>query len=94
MLLVGSLSAGILCGQAVYATDQTVPVTISVTPAAKRVIGIKEAEAESIYFTNKLGINVKEIYIKCSDETERGKNLVSSASKIKAGEQVHIYFYN
>lgn len=52
LFLVGALSAGTLCGQAVYAADQTVPTKISVAPAVKRVIGIKSAEAESEYFTN------------------------------------------
>lgn len=56
------------CPAAVYAADQTVPTTISTTPAVKRIIGIKSAEAESVYFTNKLGADVKGIYIKCSDE--------------------------
>ena len=74
LLLVGSLSAGIFCGQAVYAANQTVPTTISTTPAVKRVIGIKAAEAESVYFTNKMGADVKGIYIKCSDEKDWGKN--------------------
>lgn len=73
LLLVGSLSTGILCGQVIYTTDKTVPTTISATPAAKRVIGIKVAEAETVYFTNKLGSDVKGIYIKCSDEKEWGE---------------------
>lgn len=92
LFLVGLLSAGILCGQAVYAADQTVPTTISTTPAAKRVIGIKSAEAESVYFTNKLGADVKGIYIKCSGEKDWGKNLVPSEAFVHDTEQVQIYY--
>lgn len=92
MFLVGALSAGTLCGQAVYAADQTVPTTISVAPAVKRVIGIKSAEAESVYFTNKLGADVKGIYIKCSDEKDWGKNLVPSEAFVHNTEQVQIYY--
>lgn len=91
LFLVGSLCAGILCGQAVYAANQTVPTTISVTPAVK-VIGIKAAAAESVYFTNKLGTDVKEIYIKCSDEKDWGKNLVPSEAFVHDTEQVQIYY--
>lgn len=92
LFLVGALSAGTLCGQAVYAADQTVPTTISVAPAVKRVIGIKSAEAESVYFTNKLGADVKGIYIKCSDEKDWGKNLVPSEAFVHNTEQVQIYY--
>lgn len=92
LFLVGALSAGTLCGQAVYAADQTVPTTISVAPAVKRVIGIKSAEAESEYFTNKLGADVKGIYIKCSDEKDWGKNLVPSEAFVHNTEQVQIYY--
>ena len=92
MFLVGALSAGTLCGQAVYAADQTVPTKISVAPAVKRVIGIKSAEAESEYFTNKLGADVKGIYIKCSDEKDWGKNLVPSEAFVHDTEQVQIYY--
>lgn len=92
MFLVDALSAGTLCGQAVYAADQTVPTTISVAPAVKRVIGIKSAEAESVYFTNKLGADVKGIYIKCSDEKDWGKNLVPSEAFVHNTEQVQIYY--
>src|SRR5699024_5398185 len=92
LFLVDALSAGTLCGQAVYAADQTVPTTISVAPAVKRVIGIKSAEAESVYFTNKLGADVKGIYIKCSDEKDWGKNLVPSESFVHNTEQVQIYY--
>ena len=92
LLLVGSLSAGIFCGHAVYAADQTVPTTISTTPAVKRVIGIKAAEAESVYFTNKMGADVKGIYIKCSDQKDWGKNLVPSESFVHDTEQVQIYY--
>ena len=92
MFLVGALSAGTLCGQAVYAADQTVPTKISVAPAVKRVIGIKSAEAESEYFTNKLGADVKGIYIKCSDQKDWGKNLVPSESFVHDTEQVQIYY--
>lgn len=92
MFLVGALSAGTLCGQAVYAADQTVPTKISVAPAVKRVIGIKSAEAESEYFTNKLGADVKGIYIKCSDEKDWGKNLVPSEAFVHNTEQVQIYY--
>lgn len=92
LFLVDALSAGTLCGQAVYAADQTVPTTISVAPAVKRVIGIKSAEAESVYFTNKLGADVKGIYIKCSDEKDWGKNLVPSEAFVHNTEQVQIYY--
>jgi len=92
LFLVDALSAGTLCGQAVYAADQTVPTTISVAPAVKRVIGIKSAEAESEYFTNKLGADVKGIYIKCSDEKDWGKNLVPSEAFVHNTEQVQIYY--
>ena len=92
LFLVGALSAGTLCGQAVYAADQTVPTKISVAPAVKRVIGIKSAEAESEYFTNKLGADVKGIYIKCSDEKDWGKNLVPSEAFVHNTEQVQIYY--
>lgn len=92
LFLVGALSAGTLCGQAVYAADQTVPTKISVAPAVKRVIGIKSAEAESVYFTNKLGADVKGIYIKCSDEKDWGKNLVPSEAFVHNTEQVQIYY--
>lgn len=92
MFLVGALSAGTLCGQAVYAADQTVPTKISVAPAVKRVIGIKSAEAESEYFTNKLGADVKGIYIKRSDEKDWGKNLVPSEAFVHNTEQVQIYY--
>lgn len=92
MFLVDALSVGTLCGQAVYAADQTVPTTISVAPAVKRVIGIKSAEAESVYFTNKLGADVKGIYIKCSDEKDWGKNLVPSEAFVHNTEQVQIYY--
>ena len=92
LFLVDALSAGTLCGQAVYAADQTVPTKISVAPAVKRVIGIKSAEAESEYFTNKLGADVKGIYIKCSDEKDWGKNLVPSEAFVHNTEQVQIYY--
>ena len=92
MFLVGALSAGTLCGQALYAADQTVPTKISVAAAVKRVIGIKSAEAESEYFTNKLGADVKGIYIKCSDEKDWGKNLVPSEAFVHNTEQVQIYY--
>ena len=91
-VLAVMMAAAMFCPVAVYAADQTVPTTISTTPAVKRIIGIKSAEAESVYFTNKLGADVKGIYIKCSDEKDWGKNLVPSEAFVHDTEQVQIYY--
>ena len=91
-VLAVMMAAAMFCPAAVYAADQTVPTTISTTPAVKRVIGIKAAEAESVYFTNKMGADVKGIYIKCSDQKDWGKNLVPSESFVHDTEQVQIYY--
>lgn len=92
-LILALAFSWIILGQSAYASVMDSSASAE-TPAATdmRVIGIKTADSEYVYFVNNSGVDIKEIYLKRFDTEEWGKNLIPPEARVQDKEQVQIYY--
>lgn len=76
----------------VAATATPTPTPAPTATPAPRLIGVKTDTAKKVLLTNNTNKEIREFYLKASDDEDWGKNLVPAESSIKVSEQVQMYY--